>query len=34
VSVIIFTCKHFDSSTAVQVTREYFQCSRVVSRDF
>ena len=34
VLVIIFTCKHFDSRTAVRVTREYFQCSQVVSRDF
>jgi hypothetical protein len=33
-SVIIFTCKDFDSSTAVQVTGEFFQCSQVVSQEF
>ncbi len=33
-SVIIFTSKHFDSSTAVQVTSDSFQCSQVVSREF
>jgi S-adenosylmethionine decarboxylase len=33
-SVIIFTCKNFDSSTAVDVTREFFQCSEIVSRNF
>jgi hypothetical protein len=32
--VIIFTCKNFDSSTAVDVTREFFQCSEIVSRNF
>ena len=33
-SVIIFTCKHFDSSTAVRVTREFFACSQVVAQEF
>jgi hypothetical protein len=33
-SVILFTCKHFDSSTAVQVTREFFQAPQVASREF
>jgi hypothetical protein len=33
-SVIIFTCKNFDSSTAVRVTRDFFQCSQVVSEEF
>jgi hypothetical protein len=33
-SVIIFTCKRFDPHTAIDVTREFFHLSKVVSQDF
>ena len=33
-SVIVFTCKSFDASNAIEMTREFFAMDRLAHRDF
>lgn len=33
-SVVIFTCQAFDADTAVAVTREFFQMTKIASQAF
>jgi S-adenosylmethionine decarboxylase len=33
-SVVVFTCKHFDTDRAVEFTRDFFEMSAVASQQF